>query len=180
MGRGGWGCGHRRAAPPSAACRPPWHRPSPPPPLPTPLLQANNGFNLLVGDLSRRELAYLTNRGPRGVRGVPRRLGPGVYGLSNGVLGGEGWLKVDVGVGRLRDMVSSGALDGRDPPWDALMDGVMGDAARAPPGASLPDTGVPRALETALSSVFIPPLRLDLPAGHHRLNQIRRFCRSLQ
>lgn len=44
------------------------------------------GFNLVVGDLARGELWYLTNRGPPDLRCKPMRLEPGVYGLTNGVL----------------------------------------------------------------------------------------------
>ena len=56
-----------------------------------PDVQAYNGYNLVVGDLVTKEVAYLTNRGgPPGVIS----LNPGVHGLSNGVMGQPYWTKV--------------------------------------------------------------------------------------
>jgi uncharacterized protein with NRDE domain len=49
-----------------------------------------NGFNLLVGDWTRRELAWFSNRDPH----TPLLLGPGVYGLSNALLDTP-WPKVE-------------------------------------------------------------------------------------
>lgn len=57
------------------------------------LYQAYNGFNLIVGDLKTRKLAYITNRGKDEALEQPQELAPGVYGISNGVLGDK-WTKV--------------------------------------------------------------------------------------
>jgi uncharacterized protein with NRDE domain len=55
--------------------------------------KAYNGFNLLVGDLRARSLAYITNRGKAEALKRPQELPPGSYGISNGVLG-DNWVKV--------------------------------------------------------------------------------------
>lgn len=49
-----------------------------------------NGFNLLIGDWTRRELAWFSNRDPH----TPLMLGPGLYGLSNALLDTP-WPKVE-------------------------------------------------------------------------------------
>ena len=46
------------------------------------LVQAHNGFNLVVGDLTMHEVAFVSNRGEQG----PLLLQPGVHGVSNGSL----------------------------------------------------------------------------------------------
>ena len=135
---------------------------------------SHNGFNLVVGD--SRSAVYLTNRGPADAPGfgAPVRLSPGVYGLSNGPLGGgeggaaTGWVKVDAGVAALRRLLASGALSCASPtslPWPTLFgSALMGCAARAPPDA-LPITGIPPHIEAALSSTFIPPAANLLGGG---------------
>ena len=50
-------------------------------------------MNLLVGDLRSHSVAYLTNRGRTDSLKAPQALEPGVYGISNGVLG-DPWVKV--------------------------------------------------------------------------------------
>lgn len=124
---------------------------------------SHNGFNLVVGDLAARQVAYLTNRGAdAAARGVPRALSPGVYGLSNGTLGCPGWAKVDRGVAAVNDLLASGRLAGVTPdgfPWGWLFDGFLADRQRAPHSA-LPATGVPRAIEHTLSSTFVAPCNL--------------------
>jgi hypothetical protein len=52
-------------------------------PLPQSLgLSAYYGFNLMVGDLHSRQVAYVCNRDPQG----PRLLGPGHYGKCSHAL----------------------------------------------------------------------------------------------
>ncbi len=46
-----------------------------------------------MGDLKSKKVAYTTNRGRDGVGKQPQELFPGLYGLSNGVLGDK-WVKV--------------------------------------------------------------------------------------
>lgn len=56
-------------------------------------VQTYNGFNLIVGDLQARSVAYLTNRGKVESLKQAQELPPGQYGISNGVLG-DRWVKV--------------------------------------------------------------------------------------
>jgi len=114
---------------------------------------AHNGFNLVVGDVASGVVAYLTNRGP-GQRGKPILLGPGVHGMSNGTLGGAPWAKVDRGVAEIEALLKDGAFDGGEVPWGPLFGRVMGDTARAR-ADRLPATGVPPAVEAALSPTFV-------------------------
>lgn len=100
-----------------------------------------NGFNLLVaaGD----SLWYFSNRG-----GAPEELEPGVYGLSNHLLDTP-WPKVVRGKRALAALLQEGYLLPPDPLFEIL---AGSDPA---PDAELPDTGVGRDLERALSSLFI-------------------------
>ena len=99
-----------------------------------------NGFNLLVGDLD--ELCYFSNRQPE-----IRRLGPGVYGLSNHLLDTP-WPKVERGKARLARLLGADDLA----PESLLA--LLADDAIAP-DAELPETGVGLAWERVLSSIFI-------------------------
>lgn len=100
-----------------------------------------NGFNLLVGDGTG--LWYYSNRGRD-----PIKLSPGLYGLSNHLLNTP-WPKVKKGKTALRR-----CLEGRgriDVP--AIFD-LLSDRSLAA-DHDLPDTGVGRQWERALSAVFI-------------------------
>jgi uncharacterized protein with NRDE domain len=100
-----------------------------------------NGFHLVVGSVL--DLWYFTNTG-----GVPRRLSPGVHGISNGPVD-EPWPKVTRSTERL-----SRLLEFPSPPSpEALLD-LLSDRGRSP-DAELPATGIPLEWERALSSVFV-------------------------
>lgn len=99
-----------------------------------------NGFNLLVGDAST--LMYVSNRD-----GAPRKLSPGVYGLSNAPLGTT-WPKVKRAEEILAELL---AADQIEP--SALLT-LLSDAER-PSDELLPDTGVGLEWERLLSSIFI-------------------------
>jgi uncharacterized protein with NRDE domain len=108
---------------------------------------AYNGFNLLVGDAvatSGRgpEIHYYSNR----LAAAPRRLEPGIYGLSNAFLDTP-WPKVTRAVGRFACQIASRV----DP--DALL-ALMADRALVPDEA-LPSTGVPLEWERVLSAIQI-------------------------
>lgn len=108
---------------------------------------AYNGFNLLVGDAlaaagREAELHYYSNR----LGEPPRRLEPGIYGLSNAFLDTP-WPKVTRAVGRFACQIASRV----DP--DALL-ALMADRALAPDSA-LPATGVPLEWERVLSAIQI-------------------------
>lgn len=97
------------------------------------------GFNFLAGDT--RELWWASNRG-----GPPRRLGAGVYGLSNHLLDTP-WPKVTRGKQRLTQ-----ALE-RSVSVEPLM-ALLADPAPAA-DAELPDTGIGLERERVLSAARI-------------------------
>jgi uncharacterized protein with NRDE domain len=101
-----------------------------------------NGFNLLVGDT--RGLYYLSNRDQTGVR----RIAPGYYGLSNHLLNTP-WPKVESGVRALAAVLEKDI----HPDIESMLDLLMNQTPAA--DDRLPDTGVSRAWEKILSSVFI-------------------------
>lgn len=100
-----------------------------------------NSFNLVLGDPDG--LYYYSNRA-----GEPRRLAPGIYGLSNHVLDTP-WPKLKRGLSMLR-----GLLERRRSltPDDLLQ--ILTDRALAA-DAELPQTGVPLEWERWLSAIFI-------------------------
>jgi uncharacterized protein with NRDE domain len=100
-----------------------------------------NGFNLLAGDA--RELHWVSNR-----EGRPRRLGPGIYGLSNHLLDTP-WPKVTAGKSGLEALLGGGGTD--------LVSGLfalLSDSTQVRDDA-LPHTGIGLAWERLLSSAFI-------------------------
>jgi uncharacterized protein with NRDE domain len=99
------------------------------------------GYNLLLGD--QHEMFYVNNQ-----EAEVRRLEPGVYGLSNGVLDSP-WPKVERGRQQLQQLMSSDA----DLTTDQLL-AMMANRSKAE-DADLPDTGIPIELERRLSSAFI-------------------------
>jgi uncharacterized protein with NRDE domain len=102
-----------------------------------------NGFNLIVGSVAfdAQECWFLHSRDFG-----PRRLTPGIYGLSNATLDTP-WPKVQRAVGRFTmDLLMR---PGHDTMLDSLRDPVMAH------DESLPETGVPLDWERRLSSVFI-------------------------
>ncbi|MBN3807054.1 NRDE family protein [Paraburkholderia sp. Ac-20336] len=105
-----------------------------------------NGFNLLVGDWTRRELAWYCNRG--GAHSGPALLAPGTHGISNAVLD-TAWPKL------VRKRAELGALLTREaaPPLERLID-LMRDP-RLARDDELPSTGIPLERERALSAAFI-------------------------
>lgn len=105
------------------------------------------GFNLVVGDAG--ELWHWSNRGP-----APRRLSPGVHGLSNAGLDTP-WPKVVRARAALGELLGGGRLD---PPVtgaaEELALSILADRHAAPDEA-LPDTGVGLELERLLAPAFI-------------------------
>ena len=98
-----------------------------------------NGYNLLVGD--GEELWWSSNVG-----GKPRKLTPGIYGLSNHLLDTP-WPKVGAGKTAL-----TRALDGL-PDEQGLVDILRNDSVH--PDEQLPKTGVPLEWERLLSAAFV-------------------------
>jgi uncharacterized protein with NRDE domain len=102
-----------------------------------------DGFNLLVGD--RTSVHYFGNR--MAGAPTPRRLEPGLYGLSNHLLDTP-WPKVARGKRVVKELLDSGA-----PTPEALLE-VLYDTEIAPLH-DLPHTGVGAEWEQALSASFI-------------------------
>lgn len=102
-------------------------------------LDRYNGFNLLLGD--QDSLFYLSNRG----QGY-RRLEPGIYGLSNGLLDAP-WPKIQRGKKHLAQWLQS------DQNPDSLIASLR--CSETADDALLPDTGVGIESERLLSPMFI-------------------------
>lgn len=98
------------------------------------------GFNLLCGD--RQSLWWYSNRG-----GPPRRLAPGIYGLSNHLLDTP-WPKVRASKAALAGLCADGAAS-----TSALLD-LLQDR-RTHPASPDPAIGLDSALAQALSAIFI-------------------------
>ncbi|WP_186061807.1 NRDE family protein [Burkholderia gladioli] len=109
-----------------------------------------NGFNLLVGDCRRRELAWYCNRPaePDTALDAPLRLAAGVHGLSNARLDTP-WPKLVHKRSELGTLLTYEAA----PSLDALIE-IMRDTRTAADEA-LPHTGIPLERERALSAAFI-------------------------
>lgn len=100
-----------------------------------------NGLNLLAGDLSG--IYWASNRS-----GEVRKLEPGIYGLSNGLLNTP-WPKVLRG----KAMVGSVLSSPEGPSVQSLLT-LLADRT-FPPDAELPDTGMGIEWERILSPVFV-------------------------
>jgi uncharacterized protein with NRDE domain len=113
------------------------------------------GFNLLCGD--RQSLWWYSNRS-----GPPRRLAPGIYGLSNDLLDTP-WPKVQASKAALAGLYKDGA-----PPANALLD-LLQDR-RTHPAPADPAIGLDTALAQALSAIFI-----DTPRYGTRCSTVLRM-----
>lgn len=100
---------------------------------------AYNGFNLLFGDLET--VCYYSNCGDE-----PRRLAPGIYGLSNHLLDTP-WPKVARGKSALAEALQG--LPGNEALFELLRDDTIA------PDRQLPRTGVSLEWERLLSAAFI-------------------------
>ncbi|MGF6955806.1 NRDE family protein [Paraburkholderia youngii] len=107
-----------------------------------------NGFNLLVGDWTRRELAWYCNRGAVDSNSGPALLAPGTHGISNAVLD-TAWPKLVRKRGELGTLLARNAM----PPLERLID-LMRDP-RLARDDELPSTGIPLERERVLSAAFI-------------------------
>ncbi|GAB3471410.1 NRDE family protein [Polaromonas eurypsychrophila] len=108
---------------------------------------AYGGFNLVLGDFNSSVLHWLSNKPGPGLES--RALQPGVYGLSNGALDTP-WPKT---LGLKRALDSALTASSENAVEQELM-AALRDRRRAD-REDLPSTGVPLALEEALSSAFV-------------------------
>ncbi len=101
-----------------------------------------NGFNLLVGNLAEDSLMYYSNQQQK-----LRKLEPGLYGLSNKLLDTP-WPKVQKAKEELRK------ITGKEDISEEALFKLLKDHERAPDD-QLPDTGISKELERAVSPIFI-------------------------
>jgi uncharacterized protein with NRDE domain len=109
--------------------------------------QAYGGFNLVLGDFKSGAWHWLSNKPGPGLES--HALKPGVYGLSNGALDTP-WPKT---LGLKKALHSALAASDEEALEQELMTALR-DRRRAG-REDLPSTGVPLALEEALSSAFV-------------------------
>lgn len=111
---------------------------------------AYGGFNLVLGDFQQNAWTWVTNRSAAAASGWQvQPLEPGIYGLSNAALNTP-WPKTTA----LKSVLAAN-LNAPDPEaLQASLWTALANRERAP-RESLPATGVPLALEEALSSAFV-------------------------
>ena len=112
------------------------------------------GFNLVLGDVTTWVWHWLSNR-LDGVRVPPKRwpshrLAPGIYGVSNAGLNTP-WPKTVQLTAALTDALAHSDTQAQ---LEATMWSALASRMRCPP-QQLPATGVPQAVELALSSVCV-------------------------
>ncbi|SFC23957.1 Uncharacterized conserved protein, contains NRDE domain [Polaromonas sp. OV174] len=112
------------------------------------------GFNLIVGDFQHQAWTWLTNKpaGQATAAASPLQsqpLAPGVYGLSNASLNTP-WPKTTA----LKEALALALHKPEEKALQASLWAALGNRERARP-EQLPLTGVPLALEQALSSAFV-------------------------
>ncbi len=100
-----------------------------------------NGFNLLAGD--EDDFFYFSNR-----EGIIRKLGPGIYGLSNHLIDTP-WPKVEKGKSNLEKLVESGDFENPENVFSMLGD------REVPSDSLLPETGMGIEWERLLAPLFI-------------------------
>lgn len=108
---------------------------------------AYGGFNLVLGDFRSGAWHWLSNKPGPGLES--RVLSPGIYGLSNGALDTP-WPKT---LG-LKKALHSALAASDEAALEAELMAALRDRRRAG-RKDLPSTGVPLALEEALSSAFV-------------------------
>ena len=114
---------------------------------------AYGGFNLVLGDFQRNAWTWLTNRHGAASTLDLQALAPGVYGLSNAALNTP-WPKTTALQRVLADALSAQADAPATEALQARLWTALACRDRAP-HEQLPATGVPLAMEEALSSAFV-------------------------
>ena len=114
---------------------------------------AYGGFNLVLGDFQTHCWTWVTNRHGAAATLHALPLAPGVYGLSNAALNTP-WPKTTALQGVLADALSAQAHPPNPQALQAALWTALASRERAP-RKQLPATGVPLAMEQALSSAFV-------------------------
>lgn len=108
-----------------------------------------NGFNILWGNLAKRELFWFSNYGQG-----EKQIADGVHGLSNALLDTP-WYKVEEGKARLQAVLEASIQEQLSPKeLTSSLLAMLQDRTR-PDDSRLPDTGVGIEWERQLSSLFI-------------------------
>lgn len=118
-----------------------------------PMSDHYNLYNLIVGNL--KEIMYYSN-----VEEQPIKLKSGIYGLSNHVLDTP-WYKVSRAKKLLKSALDKGIKKNNPDQLKTLLFPILEDK-RLAPDQRLPETGVGRDLEKALSSIFV-----SIPGYHY-------------
>lgn len=113
------------------------------------------GFNLVLGDVQRNDWTWMTNRLLASLSGWhSETLAPGIYGLSNAALDTP-WPKTLALKNALKaSLQKADKANLQHDSWQGPLWAALGNRERAP-SHSLPTTGVPDAMEAALSSAFV-------------------------
>jgi uncharacterized protein with NRDE domain len=112
-------------------------------------LRGHNGFHLMAFDFKEGQHFWASNLSTH-----PFRLGHGLFGLSNGLMGEPDWPKVAQLKSRLAQALAQSDLDTPVDDLAATLFEALADRREAP-DPQLPETGVPLARERALSAAFI-------------------------
>ena len=113
------------------------------------------GFNLVLGDVQQNAWTWMTNRSLESLSGwLSESLAPGVYGLSNAALDTPWPKTVALKNALMASLRQEEITNSQDDSWQGPLWTALGNRARAPIH-SLPTTGVPEAMEAALSSAFV-------------------------
>ncbi len=116
------------------------------------------GFNLIIGDSGQAVL--VNNRGY-----PPTPLHSGLHVISNGQID-DAWFKTERLRGRIRQellpVIAENFSDIKTEPnaWQDIAFNILSDATTAPVN-QLPDTGIDKTMEEALSSIFIEPMTFN-------------------
>lgn len=115
-------------------------------------LRDYGGFNLIIGDT--QQAIIVNNRGH-----APTPLHAGLHVFSNGQPG-ECWFKTERLRGRFRQEVLPLISENRAPEyWQQAAFSVLNDTQQART-EQLPDTGIDKEIEAALSAIYIEPLTM--------------------
>lgn len=113
------------------------------------------GFNLVLGDVQRNAWTWMTNRSVLSDSGWhSETLAPGVYGLSNAALDTPWPKTLALKNALMASLQQEARANSQDDSWQGPLWAALGNRARVPMH-SLPRTGVPEAMEAALSSAFV-------------------------
>ncbi|KAG6548113.1 hypothetical protein Mapa_010393 [Marchantia paleacea] len=134
-----------------------------------------NGFNLIVADVRRREMAFLSNR-PQGAKAVVHLLRPGFHSISNGGKDSK-WWKMERGKQKFEAILSAQSLSSAegevDLPNELIVEQVLHDPTR-PQDVSVQtaETGCSEEMEREVSSIFVDTTLFERAYGTRSMSVI--------